>query len=329
MKNLFTLLLVLNVLSVFGGNSTKLTAVSGPTPVAGDRYQTVIQVCFDQQLNNGGTESFTITVEGTTIFSYTPNTITNPYKAKANTSSCTPCTMNGCSDRTGNAITSLSGSVITFTSIGGLPIIPHYESACASTANTFCFNMTIVTNSFPRSITLGGDVEMATPKACQTSCGTPNYYTQTPYTSPDSKLSYTDPALGVELITFDGEVSENGNNLWWITTNEINNSHFIVEKSEDGVSWGLLEFIPSYGPGTYRIKDRRIKSVINYYRLIQIDTDGVEVYYETIAIDNSEQRFILIKYYSLEGKEVDEYNRKGLIIEYYEDGTILKVIYPQ
>lgn len=90
--------------------------------------------------------------------------------------------------------------------------------------------------------------------------------------------------LPVTWLYFDADAI--GNNprtaqLQWATANEVNNSHFIVEWSRDGLSWHPLGSVEGVGNSvetqtyafTHIDADR-----FNLYRLKQVDLDGQFAY---------------------------------------------------
>jgi len=85
--------------------------------------------------------------------------------------------------------------------------------------------------------------------------------------------------LPVEMTSFDatnrGDCSVE---LTWETATETNNSYFRVEKSIDGVNYETIGTVQSQGnsatPAVYTFTDRS-PSLDNYYRLKQVDLDGL------------------------------------------------------
>ena len=136
-------------------------------------------------------------------------------------------------------------------------------------------------------------------------------------------------ALPVELLSFEGKKQTNSNMLYWSTASEHNTSHFIIEKSDDGVEWRGIGQVQSAGNSTqkldYSLEDKDVSQVINYYRLHQYDIDGVDDIFGPIAINNRDRINIIAKRINLTGQEVNE-NATGIIIEIYEDGSIKKTI---
>lgn len=85
-------------------------------------------------------------------------------------------------------------------------------------------------------------------------------------------------ALPVELKTFSASLTENGVELDWITGSEINNSHFNVQFSYDGINWETIGVVQGMGNSTaainYSFLDPEQGSGVQYYRLEQVDFDG-------------------------------------------------------
>jgi len=97
--------------------------------------------------------------------------------------------------------------------------------------------------------------------------------------------------LPVRFIDFNGRLDNNQAVLNWSTTNEINNKGYNVERSQDGVKFDAVAFVPGKGPGAqvnkYTYSDPKLLSGANYYRLKQIDLDGNFAYSSAIKIDYS------------------------------------------
>ncbi|NIQ16124.1 MAG: hypothetical protein GTO02_17550, partial [Candidatus Dadabacteria bacterium] len=70
----------------------------------------------------------------------------------------------------------------------------------------------------------------------------------------------------------------------------------------------------------YSYSDRTYDSVINYYRLKQVDYSGVAFLSKVIAIDNRKEKPNLVKVVNLMGQEVSEYT-SGIVIMIYSDGS--------
>jgi len=99
--------------------------------------------------------------------------------------------------------------------------------------------------------------------------------------------------LPVELSKFTAQKIKNGALLSWTTNSEINNSHFEIEFSYDGVNWNTIGIVQGAGNSfeinTYQFTHNEIGSGIHYYRLKQIDFDGTASYSNVkhLAFDNN------------------------------------------
>jgi hypothetical protein len=96
--------------------------------------------------------------------------------------------------------------------------------------------------------------------------------------------------LPVELIRFEGRNDGEQNILQWATASELNNDHFTLERSIDGVEFTALTRIAGAGTTNtlrnYEYVDVKPFLGINYYRLTQTDFDGTENRSDIIAIVN-------------------------------------------
>ncbi|MEO0898674.1 MAG: T9SS type A sorting domain-containing protein [Bacteroidota bacterium] len=94
----------------------------------------------------------------------------------------------------------------------------------------------------------------------------------------------------IELLNFTGKsVSVSLNRLNWTTTNEINNSGFSLERSDDGRIFQLITWVKATTSpkdrNEYSFDDTEVKGGNSYYyRLKQVDKDGTFTYSNTILI---------------------------------------------
>ena len=102
--------------------------------------------------------------------------------------------------------------------------------------------------------------------------------------------TYTADCLPVELTDFRGEYMDEKVRLTWNTSTELNNSHFVVERSLDGAKFVELAKVEGAGttvePQSYEYFDLEPKR-INYYRLKQVDFDGTYEYTVVIVVNTS------------------------------------------
>lgn len=135
--------------------------------------------------------------------------------------------------------------------------------------------------------------------------------------------------LPIELLSFTGEYDkESGKNkLEWITVSEINNSHFTIDHSTDGLTWETISTMQGAGNSTQTIKyiyKHRTPNNLDYYRLSQTDFDGKSETFNIISINKNIEEPEYTRYYNLMGQEIDHNHLSGLVIvEYhYKSGRV-------
>ena len=100
-------------------------------------------------------------------------------------------------------------------------------------------------------------------------------------------LSMASSTLPLSLLSFSGIHQSNFNQLNWQTTNEINTSHFLVQKSANGTTFnniGRVEARNTSGNYDYGFTDANPVDVANFYRLQMVDKDGKITYSSIIKI---------------------------------------------
>ena len=65
---------------------------------------------------------------------------------------------------------------------------------------------------------------------------------------------------------------------------------------------------------------------LTYYRLIQFDNDGKFKIYGPISAFKTITNKKIVKYINLMGQEVNPNYVNGVVIEVYDDGTMIKII---
>jgi len=95
------------------------------------------------------------------------------------------------------------------------------------------------------------------------------------------------PAL---LLSFDGQVNNNIALLNWVMENETNCKWFVIERA--GVSGGydsisVVDGLNDNNMTTYNFSDGHMLSGNNYYRLRQVDRDGVVRYSKVVTLTNN------------------------------------------
>lgn len=93
--------------------------------------------------------------------------------------------------------------------------------------------------------------------------------------------------LGVELTTLLGTRNEGVSELFWETASELNNSHFEVQYSTNGIDFLNVGTLTGHGTSTeahsYQF-EHRTAGIDHYYRLKQIDYDGTENLSDIISL---------------------------------------------
>jgi len=135
--------------------------------------------------------------------------------------------------------------------------------------------------------------------------------------------------LPIGLIELKGAEIDGSNFITWKTAFENKNEYFVVERSMDMENWTKVVQLDGAGSSTnvlgYSVEDRGSEAVINYYKIVQVDSDGTTVEYGPISIDNREVPHVLLKTVDVLGQEVDVYYQ-GFVFNCYSDGTTEKVL---
>lgn len=91
-------------------------------------------------------------------------------------------------------------------------------------------------------------------------------------------LIYCDAALPIDLGVFYVQKENNNAVLYWNTFSEKNNSHFIIEKSTDGMNFESIGTVEGAENSSvlqqYTFTDNDLTASITYYRIVQVDFDG-------------------------------------------------------
>lgn len=103
--------------------------------------------------------------------------------------------------------------------------------------------------------------------------------------------------LPVKLLSFDAIKDNAKTKLVWKTTNEVNFSHFEMERSLNGINYypiGNVQAINSSGDHNYTGYDVFPSDGLNYYRLKMIDKDGKFTQSHIVKVDFSKKYSISI-----------------------------------
>jgi hypothetical protein len=128
--------------------------------------------------------------------------------------------------------------------------------------------------------------------------------------------------LAVSNLSFTAQKQGNTVQLDWKTTTEINNDHFDVERSKDGINWQVIGTVKGHGnsstPIQYNYTDALPLNGINYYRLKQTDADGKFTYSQVKTVQFTGQWLVKLYPNPVKGFMVLEFNNdrdeKGAIV---------------
>ncbi len=105
-------------------------------------------------------------------------------------------------------------------------------------------------------------------------------------------------SLPVELRSFDAIPRSGSVDLKWETETEINVSHFLVERSVDGINYEPIDYVNSKGGASvvarYTSKDASPSFGWNYYRLKMVDLDDSYEYSSVEVVKLEENTSILL-----------------------------------
>lgn len=96
--------------------------------------------------------------------------------------------------------------------------------------------------------------------------------------------------LPVVLLSFTAECDNTKVVLKWSTASEINNNYFVIERSENSIDFETIGQVKGAGNSNsvsnYSFTDKDIRKGTFYYRLKQVDYNGVNKYLDIKAVSN-------------------------------------------
>jgi PQQ-dependent dehydrogenase (s-GDH family) len=163
-------------------------------------------------------------------------------------------------------------------------------------------NLTIYKNSDACGTTVRSSAQAITPLYAEAH-GSTGYVLQANITS-FSSFYFGSPnltTLPLYLTHFNGALKEKDVKLEWETSNEINTSHFNIERSSNGSRFETIATMAADGnrvetaPYGYTDKDVSLLPVDRlYYRLKSVDKDGKFTYSSVIAVRLPQQSDVLV-----------------------------------
>jgi len=114
-----------------------------------------------------------------------------------------------------------------------------------------------------------------------------------------------------------------------VVASQVNNDRFEIQKSLDLVDWEIIKTVTGAGNSntqmSYSILDQNPSKGYSYYRLNQVDHDGVNEIFSPIAVYVKEDRKQVIKEIDVFGKEINS-NQPGIVIQIWNNGETTKTI---
>jgi hypothetical protein len=97
-------------------------------------------------------------------------------------------------------------------------------------------------------------------------------------------LEFPAAVLPLDLLSFKAAKSNTNVELKWVSANEVNFSHYNVQKSNDGKTFIPFAKVKATGAGSYETMDEKPSAGQNYYRLEMVDTDGKRKYSNIVSV---------------------------------------------
>jgi len=114
--------------------------------------------------------------------------------------------------------------------------------------------------------------------------------------SPSTDSSDPGCVLPLDLISFSGRRTEEKNFLTWTTANEINTSHFEIERSTDAISFTNIGTVEATGNTTgqkdYTYLDESAGNDLVYYRLKMVEMNGSFSYSSVIGVSEEQLKIL-------------------------------------
>lgn len=138
--------------------------------------------------------------------------------------------------------------------------------------------------------------------------------------------------LSVQLESFDVQSIKGANQINWKSIHEQDIISYIIERSSDGKIWTPIyedrvrsEKEENSSEKKYNCTDYSFENSWNYYRLIELRSDGTKEIIQIKGIDNRNESKDILKIVNSFGQEVNR-SAPGLKIIIYTDGSSQKIM---
>lgn len=103
-------------------------------------------------------------------------------------------------------------------------------------------------------------------------------------------LGFPTAVLPLDLTFFDAKKYNTGVQVSWTARNEVNFSHYNVQKSTNGKNFYTISKVKATQSGQYQIMDEKPNLGLNYYRLEMIDLDGTKRISKVVSVEFNQSK---------------------------------------
>lgn len=280
----------------------------------------------DQTLNYGtsGTYTFSIayipflnslisttTINGNTTVNFIDN-VSSRLTTDGKVASANTINYFGLAVRTQNSSSTIRVNNLV---VEGIPFTGNYERSNSSGESNWYTINTSLTNGF----IISGTVTLSGSFANSTEGQRIQFF-----------FGYTAASGGSLPVTWGDFTAKRNNNssvqLNWETIQEINASHFDVERSEDGVRFTKIGSVQAVGTtqsrSNYVFADNQAAGSLYYYRLAQYDNDGKRTFSSIAKVGNSNTKTLFattgnsvrVQFFEAGTKQIRLLNTNGTLI---------------
>ncbi len=104
--------------------------------------------------------------------------------------------------------------------------------------------------------------------------------------------------LPLQIVSFTAVLNYNETNVKWVVANEVNTSAFEVQRATDAIHFTSLTTVKAKGntafSNSYFFTDVSPVSGINYYRLKEVDVNGVVTYSKIVSVTKSGNTVVML-----------------------------------
>ena len=132
--------------------------------------------------------------------------------------------------------------------------------------------------------------------------------TKSGFSAADTVNVIVSSVLPVTLVEFNAKPSKGQAQLKWVTTNEVNSSHYEIQRSTNGKEFeavGRVESNNSLEKNLYSFTDNIPTNSVVYYRLSMVDKDGSFAYSKVISVSVNAGKSFAVEKLSVRMQDVN------------------------